>query len=79
MSDGYDGDVQRLWRKNGKANRVLVVEGVGSASSGIFILLLWWGRAGKHLKNLHISAWLTFIFALMKEKVKKKVRTYFGR
>ena len=29
----------------------MVLEGVCSASSGIFILLLWWGRAGKHLKK----------------------------
>ena len=33
-----------------------------SASSGIFILLLWWGRAGKHLQYvLDTSAGPTFL------------------
>ena len=43
----------------------MVLEGVCSASSGIFILLLWWERAGKHLRK-------TLILALKKERLEKK-------
>ena len=57
---------------NGKAKWVLVkVEGVCSASSGIFILLLWWGGQRETPREFLANMSLTsFYVRMVGEKLK---------